>query len=792
MANKYSKYQLQPYVSQYVDPQRAQIASILRQRYEKNLTAHSGLTNAANSIKVGAGDQHLKDDAVAQIAKDFQDIATSNNYEDAGIVVQKAQQNFIANEGLVTAAQSYANWENEQKLAAEIRMKTGKNILFDKEYARDGNNQIIYNDDGSPQIVSKFDKHQSYYQDKNTGDMVKNVYQSTGQAQLQYADKQQSIIENIAGDPVALQRLSDAAGFDNPSDLYGYLVYGAEISDEKAVRLAKALSDVYINGTDEGKQQMLKLTTAVGSENLNPVTGDQWSPEEAEAIIQDQMIAIARQQVGMQLQYMTDQVYINALKNQELPVNKKLQTFNSDATTNSQVITGFDFIDDSDFDENGKLITLTKGGGGERRTKPTGREYLDKEIAILNSLGSPLTYETNKKVKYMDPDDKEAVLQAERALGNLKREYFTMMINEGKLKKGKDYGKGAFAKKNTVGMQLEGDSWQKIYGFTDEAYNDFLDWAADKRGLNFDSSEAYDRARARLDREMQAAKDEGRTPRLSILGADLNVYMDYMSELYPEVRKASANDKEFFQNMSKLQEKYEVSSTKIYRPTNKYVEGFREMILSTPTDYIVRREDGSFTNSIEDLQIELGYKKKNGEWKGDGQDAWNKMMEKAQIQGLMTGGQKPGSFAISMASVDGKRRVVELANSNEAQQQFRAPHEIINDLQSGRANDYRTPETAKVIQAGQAMLNDGTIVDVEMKVHYEINTETMEWEPVVTQYYYQQGTKTQAIEPEELRRQGSGVIDYLMEQAVSSYMSLHHMVGTDMNVGQNKDLTNTA
>jgi hypothetical protein len=88
------------------------------------------------------------------------------------------------------------------------------------------------------------------------------------------------------------------------------------------------------------------------------------------------------------------------------------------------------------------------------------------------------------------------------------------------------------------------------------------------------------------------------------------------------------------------------------------------------------------------------------------------------------------------------------------------------------------------------MLDDGAIVDVEMKVHYEINTNTMEWEPVVTQYYYTAGTRDTYKEPEIMRRQGTGVIDILMEQAVSSYMGIYHMVGTDMNVGKKTDLSN--
>tara|TARA_R110000824_G_scaffold158969_3_gene333089 strand:+ start:3036 stop:5456 length:2421 start_codon:yes stop_codon:yes gene_type:complete len=804
MANKYSKYQLQPYVSQYVDPQRTQISSMLRGRYENNLSAHTGISNAVASLKVGAGDQYLKDDAMTQVTNDFKDIAESNNYEDAGLVVQKSQQTFMKNEGLQTATKSYANWEKEKALEAEITMKTGKRVLFSTVYERDADGQIVRDKNGQPQVISKFDQHQSYYQDPSSGEMVKNIYQSTGQAQLQYADKQREIIEQIAGDPVALRRLSDEAGFENPDDLRGYLLYGSEVSDEKAVRIAKALTDVYINGSVEGKQQMLKLTTAVGNgENLNPATGDHWTPEEAEALIQDELIAIARQQVGRDLSYMVDQAYINRNGGDDLPLHRKLQTFNSNATSNSQVVTGLDFISDKDFDANGKLTAPS--------LKPTG-------IITLSNLGYKQLVSRKKQHLKVTADSHnygwiKSYALAGQEQAQLETGYYQSLLDAA----GIEYEKKTFdvTVDNYKDIHDEHMSYSATIKRLAQSNNLFNDTGTavnikpagegevpnmmnmlnavygDQGEEAGESTEVYERQKVRFDREIEAAIDEGRPPRLSILGANKRIYLEYMREQYPEVLEVSKTDQEFFKNLSTLQEKYEVSSSKVYRPTNKYIDGFRKMILSSPTDYIVRRTDGSFTMSIDDLQMELGYKNGKGKWKNnDSQENWLNMMEGATIQGLMTGGQKPGSFAINMTDQDGKSRVVELANSNEAQQQFRAPHEIINDLHSGRAQNHRTPETSKTIQNGQAMLTDGSIVDAEVKVHYEINTTTMEWEPVITQYYYNVGTKTQAIEPEELRRHGSGVIDYLMEQAVSSYMAINHMIGTDMNIGKGSDLTN--
>ena len=421
MANKYSRYQLKPYVSQYVDPQRVAISGLLRQRYERGLEGHTNLVNAASSQKVGAGDQHIKDNVLSAIQKDFEDITKNNNYEDAGRVLANAQNAYLGNEGLQTAVQSYANWENEQKMASEIKMRTGRDVLFDKEYATDDNGNIMYDENNQPIIVNKFDQHKSYYQDEQTGRMVKNVYQGQGQMMLQYTDQMQKIIENIAGDPIELRRLSKEAGFDNPDDLFGYLVYGQEVSDEKVVKLMKALSNTYINGTAEGKQQMLKLTTGVGMENINPETGNHWDAEQAEAIIQDQMLSIARQQVGADLQYMTDAAYMYQMKNSGQYMSPKLQTFNSDATQNSQVLTALDFISEDDFDVDGKLVTRTTGGGGgaDVYKDARGRVIDNKKVAILEHFGYDFTFKGDGS----DPQA-QANVDAIKQFNEWQRNYF--------------------------------------------------------------------------------------------------------------------------------------------------------------------------------------------------------------------------------------------------------------------------------------------------------------------------------------------------------------------------------
>ena len=78
MANKYSRYQLQPYVSQYVDPGTTQINAMLRQRWETNKAKHDQLQQLANSTQVGKGDQKWKDAAIDEIRTTLNDTIQTN------------------------------------------------------------------------------------------------------------------------------------------------------------------------------------------------------------------------------------------------------------------------------------------------------------------------------------------------------------------------------------------------------------------------------------------------------------------------------------------------------------------------------------------------------------------------------------------------------------------------------------------------------------------------------------------------------------------------------------------
>lgn len=76
MANKYSKYQLKPYVSQYVDPGWVDATTTLRDRWDKNKAEHTKLQQLAAATQVGpnAHEQQIKQNAINDIAGRFDNV----------------------------------------------------------------------------------------------------------------------------------------------------------------------------------------------------------------------------------------------------------------------------------------------------------------------------------------------------------------------------------------------------------------------------------------------------------------------------------------------------------------------------------------------------------------------------------------------------------------------------------------------------------------------------------------------------------------------------------------------
>ena len=279
MATARSKYDLSPIQSSYVDPGSVQVASILRQRYDENKEKYDLINRAAKNLKVGAGDQHLKDAAIDAINDGINNAATgAESYEMLGSTIDNLATNFATNEGLQVANESYNNRQTELALQAEMRAKGMQVLDFG----------AIYDETG--QVVGhSFDNHNSYWTDDD-GTVHTNVYQAGSEHQLDYGMKMKQLIGTIAKDGTTLTRLS--------GELAGFMEYKTGVGQTKVNRIATQLFDTYME-TDEGMQQMRKLTQIDGL-----------SLEEAQDEIISEMIAVAQPQVGWVPQYMKDPQYV--------------------------------------------------------------------------------------------------------------------------------------------------------------------------------------------------------------------------------------------------------------------------------------------------------------------------------------------------------------------------------------------------------------------------------------------------------------------------------------------------
>ena len=73
MANKYSKYQLKPFASQYVDPQGDKIMEIYRKRYDQNKQKKNQLDQLyANINSVSTADEGILNQSKEQTKQSLQ------------------------------------------------------------------------------------------------------------------------------------------------------------------------------------------------------------------------------------------------------------------------------------------------------------------------------------------------------------------------------------------------------------------------------------------------------------------------------------------------------------------------------------------------------------------------------------------------------------------------------------------------------------------------------------------------------------------------------------------------
>ena len=185
MANKYSKFELKPFASQYVDPGAVKVSEIYRERYEKNKEKKDLIDQALAQFNVMGGDSHHLDAQKASVKEKLMNIVAGGNYEDANLVIDEALNEIKSNEALLAAEKSYANRQEELKFMRQQAMQ-GKQILDWGKNASKNHSSWVYNE--------------------TTGKHEANIYQGSSEVMLDYNAGIKKFLGAIKSDPTGLSK----------------------------------------------------------------------------------------------------------------------------------------------------------------------------------------------------------------------------------------------------------------------------------------------------------------------------------------------------------------------------------------------------------------------------------------------------------------------------------------------------------------------------------------------------------------------------------------------------------
>ena len=184
MANKYSKYELQPYVSQYVNPYSVEVSQILSDRWDKNKANIDLIDRTLGSIETMEGDRHHIENAKTGAKDKLRGWIEQGNLEDATLMVSEVMTDVESNRGVKLAQKSMQVRQTELDAINTATLNGIKMLDFGKGASS---------------------SHQSYYQDED-GNMVENVYKPTSQKEHDYDAEMAGLIKGIKADWSGISR----------------------------------------------------------------------------------------------------------------------------------------------------------------------------------------------------------------------------------------------------------------------------------------------------------------------------------------------------------------------------------------------------------------------------------------------------------------------------------------------------------------------------------------------------------------------------------------------------------
>lgn len=217
MANKYSRYELQPFPSLYVDNKQPEIAQLLAQRFDANKTSKDLIDRTLSQLELLEGDKGHLERIKTEVKGSLKDHIDKGDWENSSLVVADAAQMVETDAGLIAANKSMQNRQAEINAVREGKL-----------------NGIPMLDFGGDARKS----HQSYYYDEEIGGYVTNVYEPMMETQLDYRTRKEKMIGKI------------------PASQKGNWM---GVSRGKTNKTANLMVEQYITDTKEGAQEYKKL-----------------------------------------------------------------------------------------------------------------------------------------------------------------------------------------------------------------------------------------------------------------------------------------------------------------------------------------------------------------------------------------------------------------------------------------------------------------------------------------------------------------------------------------------------
>jgi len=330
MANKYSRYELQPFPSLYVDNKQPEIAQLLSDRYDKNKQSKDLIDRTLSQLELLEGDRGHLERVKTDVKTTLNDHIKKGDWENSSLVVADAAMLVETDAGLIAANKSMKNRQAEIAAVREAKL-----------------NGIPMLDFGSN--IRK--THQSYYYDEETGSYITNVYEPMATKQLDYRTRKEKMIGKI------------------PASQYNAMMAG--ISRGQTNKTASLVVDQYIQDTAEGQQEYRKIMELELPQSL-PL-------EERSKLAKAQILQDFRE-VARQQEYNKN----SAVPGQGQGGNGIAPGITITSSQDSKIVTGFDKADDKISKMNKTNIVLLKHL--ENATSEEEKENYRLQIANNNKL----------------------------------------------------------------------------------------------------------------------------------------------------------------------------------------------------------------------------------------------------------------------------------------------------------------------------------------------------------------------------------------------------------------------